>query len=159
MQDTATAILQIQQQIAELNRELDRLQKRSTSLWQTVYNAFIEEGNDEEIAELWSNRLSKIISDWVASRRSELGKKLVATGEMPPYTDCLNELLLATAPAGSSPPPLPEPTGPINDALGGFVPPVHGEPVLPVPQGLSPDAVAGPPKMQRVNVPKPFNAP
>ena len=159
MQDTDKVILQLQQQIAELTRELERVQRRSTSLWQTIYDAFIDEGNDTEIAELWSNRLSKIISDWVMARRSELSQKLVSTGEMPPYTDCLNELLVSTAPEGSAPPPLLEPAGRPSDHQAPFVPPVNSEPVPPAPHGLSPDAVAGPPKMQRVNVPKPFNAP
>lgn len=162
MQDTDKVILQLQQQIAELTRELERIQKRSTSLWQTIYSAFVDEGNDEEVAELWSNRLAKIISDWVAARRSELSQKLISTGEMPPYTDCLNELLVATAPEGSAPPPLLGPAGTTSDRQAPFVPPVNNEPVPPVPpvpHGLSPDAVAGPPKMQRVNVPKPFNTP
>jgi hypothetical protein len=148
MQETNQAIANIQQQIAELNRELERLQRRSNSLWGSIFNAFIEEGNDEEVAELWSNRLSKMVGDWVSTKRGDLGQRLVSTGEMPPYTDCLNDLLVAMAPAGSSPPPAESGlTGPSLEFTSL---------VAPVPQGLPSDVAAGPPKMQRVNVPKPF---
>jgi len=147
MPNTEQAISQIEQQISTLMRELDRLRRGSNSIRGTIYDAFIDEGNDEGAAEFWSDRIAIIVSNWVSSQRSELGKRIISTGEMPPYTDCLNDLLVSISDSGF-PADTPFDNVPVAPAMAAPPPPV------PIRDGLSADAQAGPPKMQRVNVPK-----
>lgn len=147
MPNTEQAISKIEQQISTLMRELDRLRRGSNSIRGTVYDAFIDEGNDEGAAEFWSDRIATIVSNWVSNQRSELGKRIISTGEMPPYTDCLNDLLISISDSGF-PVDVPFDNAPAQPAMGASPPPVA------LRDGLSVDAQAGPPKMQRVNVPR-----
>ena len=88
--------------------ELERERRRSDSLWGAIYAAFIDEDNGKEEAQFWADRISALVADWVNNRRENLNQRIMATGAMPPYSDCLNELIISISPPGSTPAPLPE---------------------------------------------------
>ena len=150
-------IKQIESQIASLMGELESLRRASDSMWSKVYDSFIDEGNTEEISELWADRISEIFISWANSKREKLADRIVKTGEMPPYTDCLNELLVDVSPPGSQPPPMKSLSVPEAE----LEQPERISPNIPPPpprrdQYQSPEMAAGTPKMQRVYVPTPF---
>ena len=87
-------ISQLEEQVAFLMGELERERRRSDSLWGAIHAAFIDEGNDKDNAEFWADRISALVADWVNNRRENLNQRIMATGAMPPYTDCLNELAI-----------------------------------------------------------------
>lgn len=157
MSNQQELIEKLKEQIAFLTSELERAEKKSDSLWSNIHDAFIDEGNEGEQAEFWADRISELVSSWVAKQRDSLGRRIVATGAMPPYTDCLNDLIVSISPPGSAPPALPEEFAQMAGAP--VVGPTLPTTSLPPPvtyNGLSADAQLGPAKMQRVNVPKPF---
>ena len=139
----------LKQQISELTDKLNRLERQSKSVWTTIHQAFIDEGNQEDVAVLWADRISEIMVSWANGKREHLGKVLVSTGEMPPYSQCLNDLTIDVSPPGSQPSAylsLEQPE--YKDA------PVPPPP--PPPTGYSAETSVVP-KMQRVYVPKPFS--
>lgn len=156
MSNSQELIKTLKDQIAFLTAELERAQTKSDSLWSQIQSAFIQEGNDEENAEFWSDKISQIISEWVQVQRSNLTQRIMETGSMPPYTDCLNQLVVSISPPGSTPPSLPpEFTELTNTPVSGpTLSPVSME--TPAYGGLSPDAQVGPPKERKIGVPKPI---
>jgi hypothetical protein len=83
--------------------ELEKERRRSDSLWGAIQAAFIDEGNDKDNAQFWADKVSSLVADWVNNRRANLNQRIMTTGAMPPYTDCLNELVISVAPPGSTP--------------------------------------------------------
>jgi hypothetical protein len=165
-------ISQLEEQVAFLMGELERERRRSDSMWGAIHAAFIDEGNDKEQAEFWADRISALVADWVNNRRENLNQRILATGAMPPYTDCLNELIISISPPGSTPAPLPEfnplhaqyPIGsqaaPMTGSYQPYQPPAQLPSIpmsvamnLSVPQQT---AVVGERIAPRVNVPRPF---
>lgn len=154
MSNTDPRIAILEQQIASLSEELRVLKKQSKSIWNTVFSSFIGEGNDEDVAQLWADQFSEIMLSWVNDKRAQLSQRLISTGEMPPYTECLNELTVDLTPPGSQPAVLDNDYGtqgsiasaePYNTAPP---PPLFGSPQ---------DGTGVTPKMQRVYVPTPFD--
>ena len=155
MSKSQDLVTKLEEQIAFLIAELDKARKKSDSLWSDIYEAFMQEGNDTDNAEFWADKVSQLVSSWVHSQRTSLGQRVVATGAMPPYTDCLNDLVVSLAPPGSAPPSLPPEFAEM--ALTPVSGPTLPTTALPPPvayNGLSADAQVGPAKMKRVNVPK-----
>ena len=165
-------ISQLEEQVALLMGELERERRRSDSLWGAIHAAFIDEGNDKDNAEFWADRISALVADWVNNRRENLNQRIMATGAMPPYTDCLNELAISISPPGSTPAPLPE-FNPLHAQypIGSQAAPTHGSyqpyqpptqlPSIPMSVAMNPSVPQHAPVMgeriaPRVNVPKPF---
>ena len=153
MSKRESEILELEQTILSLTAKLNRLKSSSSSMWGAVYNAFIDEGNDEEVSELWANRIAEIVKNWAIKQRSAIGQKLAETGEMPPYVQCLNDIILSFSPTSDLMMGLSIDTlQPVEKVAQ--VPPIPSV-VPPVPPT---DTQIRPPKMQRVNVPKPFSS-
>lgn len=165
-------ISQLEEQVAFLMGELERERRRSDSMWGAIHAAFIDEGNDKEQAEFWADRISALVADWVNNRRENLNQRILTTGAMPPYTDCLNELIISISPPGSTPAPLPE-FNPLHAQypIGSQATPMPGSylpyqpptqlPSIPMPaamnlSALQQTAVVGERIAPRVNVPRPF---
>lgn len=149
-------IEELERQIEELTIQLQIAKNKSESLWQEVFDLFLAEGNEEETASFFATKFSNIVSSWAKKKRDILAKSVATSGVMPPYSDCLNHLVVAFTPPGEEP------------TFLGDVPVPEKEDViqLPEPQSLvvsiptssesllSEDARPSPPKMKRVNVPK-----
>jgi hypothetical protein len=167
-------ISQLEEQVAFLMGELERERRRSDSLWGAIYAAFIDEDNGQEEAQFWADRISALVADWVNNRRENLNQRIMATGAMPPYSDCLNELIISISPPGSTPAPLPE-FNPLHaqHTIGTQAAPTSGSyqpyqpyqppqlPSIPMTVAMTPSApqqaaVTGERIAPRVNVPKPF---
>jgi hypothetical protein len=168
-------ISQLEEQVAFLMGELERERRRSDSLWGAIHAAFIDEGNDKDNAEFWADRISALVADWVNNRRENLNQRIMATGAMPPYSDCLNELIISISPPGSTPAPLPE-FNPLHaqHTIGTQAAPTSGSyqpyqpyqpptqlPSIPTTVAMTPSApqqtaVTGERIAPRVNVPRPF---
>jgi hypothetical protein len=165
-------ISQLEEQVAFLMGELERERRRSDSMWGAIHAAFIDEGNDKEQAEFWADRISALVADWVNNRRENLNQRILTTGAMPPYTDCLNELIISISPPGSTPAPLPEfnplhaqyPIGSQAAPMPGSYLPYQPPTQLPsIPMSVAMNlsvpqqtAVMGERIAPRVNVPRPF---
>lgn len=153
---TDPQIERIKRQIADLTDELYRLEKKSKSIWNVIHQAFVSEGNPDDIAELWADRISEIMISWANNKRSQLGEKIIEAGEMPPYSQCLNDLIVDVSPPGSQPPGVLEMAELTQiQAQGGIAEPVPPQPPI-LGLGGSPETSVVP-KMQRVYVPKPFS--
>lgn len=165
-------ISQLEEQVAFLMGELERERRRSDSLWGAIYAAFIDEDNGKEEAQFWADRISALVADWVNNRRENLNQRIMATGAMPPYSDCLNELIISISPPGSTPAPLPE-FNPLHaqHTIGTQAAPTPGSylpyqpptqlPSIPTTVAMTPSApqqaaVTGERIAPRVNVPRPF---
>jgi len=168
-------ISQLEEQVAFLMGELERERRRSDSLWGAIYAAFIDEDNGKEEAQFWADRISALVADWVNNRRENLNQRIMATGAMPPYSDCLNELIISISPPGSTPAPLPE-FNPLHaqHTIGTQAAPTSGSyppyqpyqpltqlPSIPTTVAMTPSApqqaaVTGERIAPRVNVPRPF---
>jgi hypothetical protein len=167
-------ISQLEEQVAFLMGELERERRRSDSLWGAIYAAFIDEDNGKEEAQFWADRISALVADWVNNRRENLNQRIMATGAMPPYSDCLNELIISISPPGSTPAPLPE-FNPLHaqHTIGTQAAPTSGSyqpyqpyqppqlPSIPMTVEMTPSApqqtaVTGERIAPRVNVPRPF---
>jgi hypothetical protein len=144
MSNSQELIEKLKEQISFLTAELERAQRKSNSLWSQIQGAFLQEGNDEENADFWADKISQILSEWVHTQRTSLSQKIGETGTMPPYTDCLNHLVVSLSPPGSAPPSLPPEFTEFTKA--GLEAPAYG--------GLSADAQVGPPKERKIGVPK-----
>jgi hypothetical protein len=156
MSNSQEIIEKLKDQIAFLTAELNRVEQKSNSLWSQLQDAFLQEGNDSENADFWADRISQIFSTWVHNQRTNLTQRIMSTGVMPPYTDCLNDLVVSISPPGSAPPSLPpEFVELVNTSVVG---PTQLSPGLDQPayQGLSADAQVGPPKQRKIGVPKPI---
>jgi hypothetical protein len=168
-------ISQLEEQVAFLMGELERERRRSDSLWGAIYAAFIDEDNGKEEAQFWADRISALVADWVNNRRENLNQRIMATGAMPPYSDCLNELIISISPPGSTPAPLPEfnplhaqhtivtQAAPMPEPYQPYQPyqPPTQLPSIPMPVAMTPSApqqaaVTGERIAPRVNVPRPF---
>lgn len=146
----------LEKQIALLTSELNLAKRKSESLWCKTFDSLLEEGNDEETAEHFADKFSEILSNWAKSQRDRLAISVASSGVMPPYSECLNDLVVTVSHPGKEPEKL------------GDVPFPEKEDVLETPfqrlptvesvpnpsDSLSDDAKIGPPKMKRVNVPK-----
>jgi hypothetical protein len=146
----------LERQIALLTSELNLARRKSESLWCTIYDSFIEEGNEEDTAEHFANKFSEILTSWARSQRDRLSVSVASTGVMPPYSDCLNDLVVSISPPGKDPEVLGD--VPVPDKEDVLEIPTQRVPTIetvPNPsETLSDDAKVGPPKMKRVNVPK-----
>jgi len=156
MSNSQEIIEKLKDQIAFLTAELNRVEQKSNSLWSQLQDAFLQEGNDSENANFWADRISQIFSTWVHTQRTNLTQRIVSTGVMPPYTDCLNDLVVSISPPGSTPPSLPPEFAELANT------PVVGPTLAtssfdrPAYEGLSADAQIGPPKQRKIGVPKPI---
>ena len=157
MSKTQELVAQLEKQISFLTQELERARNRSESLWSDIYERCVNEGNDKDNAEFWADSICELLSGWVHSKRASLTQRVVSTGAMPPYTDCLNDLVVSLTPPGSTPPSLPPEFSNLASmpVSGPTIPPAESPPPVTY-NGLSADAQIGPAKMQRVNVPKAF---
>jgi hypothetical protein len=135
-------IKQLEKQIAFLTAELQRTKEKSDSLWFSLVDSFSQD-NPVETAEVYAEEISMLISSWANFQREKILKRVVETGSMPPYTDCLNDLARSVSPPGKEPPEM------------------YSEESIPVsePQVEGPPSAEDPsqhmrPKKRTVNVPK-----
>lgn len=144
-----------EQQIIELQRKLDKARKLSTSIWCQIFDELTASPEEEPAA--MADKISTIIAGWASSQRERINRNASTMGIMPPYSDCLNDLIVSASNPDSEP-DIPEPSeAPFTgselpgEPVGSRVPPPPLPPVPAAGDGLS----VGPPKMMRVNVPRP----
>lgn len=164
----------LERQIAELQEQLRAEKQRKESLWNDLYELFLEKiykGELTEDSEISCKALATLVAmkmtDWANRQRESLGKKIANSGSirMPVYTDCLNDLVFTLSQPGTTPPKAVDPIElpevdldtPAWDEDGTLLPPTPG-PRENIPQSQE----EGPPPMEklnsfskRVNVPKP----
>lgn len=169
----------LQRQIAELQEQLRIEQQKKDSLWNELYELFLEKiykGEETKESEASCESLAILVadkmSDWVSRQRENLGGKIAKSGRirMPVYTDCLNDLVFSLSPPGMTRYKAVEPIE--EPAMEADITPWdEGDPALPAPPETRERSLEAPPQpleklnsfSKRVNVPKPrkqsFNAP
>lgn len=166
-----TTIEELQRQIAALQEQLRIEQQKKESLWNELYELFLEKiykGEDTEESEASCGSLATLVadklSDWVSRQRQNLGDRIAKSGRirMPAYTDCLNDLVFSLSPPGST---RYKGVEPLEDpALDADVTPWdEGEPALPQPPEARERSLEAPSQpleklnsfSKRVNVPRP----
>lgn len=175
-------VASLEKQIIELQRELDRARRHSTSLWVQIHDYFVQTlgEENEELAEATTEAISEIVMDWVRGQREMITRFNV----LRPYTDCLNDLTvsisdpdkeveveygdvggLTEADFANSFDPLREDYGdyggygaPGGSASQGVIPRIPPPP-RDIHYPAAESNMAAPPRMMRVNVPKGFTIP
>lgn len=163
----------LEKQIAELQEQLRVEKQRKESLWNELYELFIERIFNTEVneeSEASCKELATLVSvkmaEWASRQREELAKKIVKSGSlrMPVYTDCLNDLVFTLSQPGTTPPealkPLEVPRADVE-----FSPWEEGDSPIPPAPGPRDSPPAGQQSeapmeklnsfSKRVNVPKP----
>ena len=107
----------LERQIVLLTEELSRARRKSESLWCKVFDSFIEDGNEEETAEHFADQFSEILSNWAKQQRDRLALIVASTGSMPPYSECLNDLIVAIAAPGEEPEKLRDVPVPLKEDI------------------------------------------
>jgi hypothetical protein len=161
-------VSELERQIISLQRELDEARRQSTSMWCKIHDLCLNLELSEETSTMLTEAISGIVKDWVRDQRSKMGRRYSSLGSMPPYTDCLNDVTVSISnpeaeidlePYSYEQEDLPQGEEPIsaydlydNSAAVRIPPP-------PPPNLVSNQGdFGGPPKMMRVNVPRPFSA-
>lgn len=90
-------ISQLEEQIIALQRELDAARKSSTSIWCKLFDDLIDSGFEEEVATEAVGIASSTLLEWVKAQRAKLNRKVSSMGVMPPYSECLNDLVISAA--------------------------------------------------------------
>lgn len=171
-------VSELEKQIIALQRELDEARRQSTSMWCKIYDLCINLELSEEVSQMLTDQISSIIKDWVRDQRTKIGRRYASLGSLPPYTDCLNDVVVSIsnpeAPELDLTPysyELEEQDGEGFKTLGTydnidpnmiqFDQPVGSRiPPPPPPNLVGPqDTMAGPPKMMKVNVPRAHSRP
>lgn len=157
-----TRILDLENKLIALQRELDEARRQSVSVWCKIRDFCTENDLPEEQSLEITNGVSKIINDWVRDQRSKINNRYSVLSTVPPYTDCLNDIVVSISDPSSSPelPPYShesedndlEPFGRMseNTPLVSRIPP----PPISAAPGPSEEVVIAQPRMMRVNVPK-----
>lgn len=160
MQDKVS---ELENKIIELQRELDAARKNSTSIWCKLFDTLIDCDYKEEEANVLVSIVSETVLNWVNAQRSKINRTVSSMGTIPPYTSCLNDLVISVCdpnadhsdllPAGELDREFSE--GVSEAYQGGVRVPSPPPSVRP---GEDPSLHLGPTKMLKVNVPKPFAA-
>lgn len=170
-------ISDLERQIIALQRELDDARRQSTSMWCKVYDLCISLELSSDVSQMLTDQISSIVKDWVKDQRTKIGRRYSSLGSLPPYTDCLNDVIVSMSNPEAELDLAPysyeledqDGTGfqtlgtydnPGPDGLQ-FEEPVGSRiPPPPPPNLVGPrDTVAGPPKMMKVNVPRAHSMP
>lgn len=103
MSDSDT-IKALEEQIAQLQEALRREKQKKESLWNDIYELFLSLEMGETEAETTTSKVRDALSEWVNKQRNNLGNKIAKSGNirMPVYTDCLNDLIYALSPPGTT---------------------------------------------------------
>lgn len=151
-------ISDLEKQIISLQRELDEARRQSTSMWCKIHDLCTSLDFPEDASTLLTDEVSKIVKTWVNDQRSKVNRRYSSLGSLPPYTDCLNDIIVSISNPEVEPELAPysyemegEQAWPVDDVpMGGRIPP-------PPPPNLvsSHGTFEGPPKMMKVNVPRP----
>lgn len=108
----------LERQIAELQEQLRIEKQRKESLWNDLYELFLEKIYNSELTEdseasckALATLVAMKMTEWANRQRESLGKKIANSGSlrMPVYTDCLNDLVFTLSQPGSTPPKAVEP--------------------------------------------------
>lgn len=103
----------LERQIAELQEQLRLEKQRKESLWNELYETFLdqvygsEENEDSELScKVLASLVSVKLTEWANRQREALAEKIARSGSlrMPVYTDCLNDLVFTLAQPGTTPP-------------------------------------------------------
>jgi hypothetical protein len=149
-------ISQLEKQIIDLQRELDAARKNSTSIWCKVFDDLIDSGIEQDRADELADMFAKAVVDWTKAQRAKINRKVSSMGVMPPYTDCLNDLIVSASNPETDHSDLLPPEEPDRDLLAEITPAVRiPTPPPSITQGDDSSLHMGPAKMLRVNVPKP----
>lgn len=167
----------LEKQIAELQEQLRIEKQRKESLWNDLYELFLEKVYNSEVTEdsdlsckTLANLVSVKMTEWANRQRENLAKKIAKSGtlRMPVYTDCLNDLVFTLSQPGTTP---PAQVKPLEVPEAEFDGPVEQDSDLPLPPtpgprenfGQSGQEMAPMEKLnsfsKRVNVPKPSRRP
>jgi hypothetical protein len=105
-------IQSLEEQIADLQEQLRIEKQRKESLWNDLYEFFLEKIYSSEITEdteasceILANLVARQIIEWANRQRESLGRRIANSGSlrMPVYTDCLNDLVLTLSQPGKTP--------------------------------------------------------
>lgn len=108
----------LERQIAELQEQLRLEKQRKDSLWNELYETFLEKvygseaNEDSEMScKVLASLVSVKLTEWANRQRESLAEKIARSGSlrMPVYTDCLNDLVFTLAQPGTTPPPVVKP--------------------------------------------------
>lgn len=160
------SVQDLEKQIIELQRKLDRARKQTNSIWGQFHDQISAGSLISQTPERLADVMSEIIIDWANKQREEIIRKASSFRGIPPYTDCLKDLIISATNPDRDPeiPEMPieevvfqgsiDPASIVEDlgnSLQSKVPPP------PPSQVYAPDEKMrlGPPKMMRVNVPRP----
>lgn len=162
---TQDKVSELEKKIIELQRELDAARKNSTSIWCKLFDTLVDCDYGEEEASTIVEVVSETVLNWVTAQRSKINRTVSSLGTIPPYTSCLNDLVISVCdPNADHSDLLPSedldrdsPEDSYGDSYGGY----QGGVRVPSPppsarQGEDPSLHMGPTKMLKVNVPKPF---
>lgn len=153
-------ISDLERQLIALQRELDEARRQSVSMWCKIRDFCTGINLPDELSLEVTNGVSNIINDWVRDQRSKMNNRYSILSTMPPYTDCLNDIVVSiTNPATT--PELPPYSHEGDEELREFseMPSMmaQGSRIPPPPLsslGAPDDVTSVTPKMMRVNVPK-----
>lgn len=165
-------ISELEKQIISLQRELDNARRQSTSMWCKVNDLCTGLDFPKDVSEMLTSEISNIVKEWAKEQRSKISRRYSSLGSLPPYTDCLNDVIVSI----SNPEVEPEldpysyeegqesenglnsEDSPSYDSydLSAYNEGVNPRIPPPPPPNLvsSQGAMGGPPKMMRVNVPR-----
>lgn len=157
---TQDKVSELEKKIIELQRELDAARKNSNSIWCKLFDNLIDSDYSESAAKEITEIVSETILNWIKGQRAKINRSVSSMGIMPPYTDCLNDLIISACDPDSDHSDLLPPEDLDRDLLE--MPPQASvrvpSPPPSVRQGEDATLHMGPTKMLRVNVPKPFAA-
>lgn len=167
----------LERQIAELQEQLRLEKQRKESLWNDLYETFLdkvygsEANEDSEMScKVLASLVSVKLTEWANKQREALAEKIARSGSlrMPVYTDCLNDLVFTLAQPGTTPPPVVKPSEVPQSEFDSMAS-EEGEPALPPVPGprenfAQPGQDMAPMEKlnsfsKRVNVPKPSRRP
>lgn len=153
---TQDKVSELERKIIELQRELDAARKNSTSIWCKLFDNLIDAEYSEEASKEISEIVSETVLNWVKAQRAKINRTVSSIGVMPPYTDCLNDLVISSCDPETDHSELLPPEEPDRELPE--VSQIVRVPSPPVPnrQGEDPSLHMGPTKLLKVNIPKPF---
>jgi hypothetical protein len=88
-------VSELEKQIIALQRELDDARRQSTSMWCKIYDLCIGLELSEEVSQMMTDQISYIVKEWVRDQRAKVGRRYASLGSLPPYTDCLNDVVVS----------------------------------------------------------------
>jgi hypothetical protein len=147
-------IERLKQQVAMLTQKIDLLERKSSNLCTRFEDVMIDADMDPKFAATLASEIVGVLQDWVNNQRTKITQVIMETSEMPPYSNCLNDLLKELSLDATSFNDFSlTPTSSVQTRpMGRTTPPSLADPV---PQSED-QSLHYKPKLQRFNIPKPI---